>query len=168
MAVVVLPAVRAAGEEVVRHGQVGSRWFWDRGGGDGTGRRGDSRDDGLLHNSYLRILKRHLQDSLAYGNMLISLLSFGNFWPGQEDQREATEMAEGRGKVTTFSFIVSQPHSTLHKALSNITLRVLSSLSRHRLVKGHHQPLKPSHLSPTYAVLCLQAVPSAWNILLPI
>lgn len=99
-------------------------WSWDRGGGDGTGRRGDSRDDGLFHNSLIRTLKRHLQDILVCGNVLISFLSFGNFWPGQEDQREANEMAEGRGKVTTFFFIVSQHHSTLHKALSNITPRV--------------------------------------------
>ena len=61
--------------------------------GEGTGRRGDSRDDGLFHNSLIRTLKRHLQDSLVCGNMLMSLLSFGNFWPGQEDQREANEMA---------------------------------------------------------------------------
>ena len=37
--------------------------------GEGTGRRGDSRDDGLFHNSLFRTLKRHLQDSLVCGNM---------------------------------------------------------------------------------------------------
>ena len=80
--------------------------------GEGTGRRGDSRDEGLFHNSLFRTLKRHLQDSLVCGNMWMSLLSFGNFWPGQEDQSEANEMAEGRSRVTSFFFIVSQPHNS--------------------------------------------------------
>ena len=30
----------------------------------------------------------------------------------QEDQREANEMAEGRSRVTSFFFIVSQPHNS--------------------------------------------------------
>lgn len=80
--------------------------------------------------------------------MLISLLSFGNFWADQGDQREANVMAEGGGKITTFFFISSKLHGTLHKApsaLSKITPHVLFPLPRHRMLEAHHRPF----ISPT-------------------
>ena len=67
------------------------------------------------------------------------------------DQREANVMAEEGGKITTFFFISSKPHRTLHKALSalsKITPHVLFPLPRHCLLEAHHLPFIPPHFTP--------------------